>query len=547
MQQPNYSRTFCCLKPGFFILKNTLHSLTPTHQTMVVAFFYIPGDLQRHILHQWVAKSAMALAKVLSKLDVACCERGARPALLHLTFQSHETCTTLRDEFHKIKAFAVFMRWLQSRQVPWTCVYLTGAHLQDIAHLHKEQFTLTSTHTIEFAYQQGVESVLATLALFPNVTSISGHLTQSIAKALNETPTKLKALHFNEHYSLLEQLQYAMAVCTALEIVGHSLEMLNIRGVRLDDLVLTAVQNHCPNLLKLDINGDDIPAESFVALLHACKHLQVLNIHQFNDDHTEAQVDIMLNAGRASLREVAFYEFGSDARLYSIFANLLERHQWLECFSAGPCSYNRLAGHLRLLFSSTVDKDGVDRIFAAWPLVVILDVDGMNAPTTFDRIIQLPKAILNRVTDLTIRNTGSSNNFASLLRNLVAFFLVSLKKLTWVNLEVHDQCLLLLTNACFSCPLEYLRIEESSSTAGVTDVGVSRVIAVFGKTFKEIHLDHSQKVTTVTLQAILDHAVVFKMMSWRSIGFTQGDITMFRDFAKQRGKIPVPVLSSQLC
>lgn len=89
-------------------------------------FDRLPSDLQIWIIHSWLlTDQGISLVRTLSALDVACCKRRLRPALLEL----FEHIPPFLDKpaaylgYH-IKDVAEYMHWVASRRLAVKSLFL---------------------------------------------------------------------------------------------------------------------------------------------------------------------------------------------------------------------------------------------------------------------------------------------------------------------------------------------------------------------------------------------------------------------------------------
>lgn len=484
-------------------------------------FHYLPTDLHLLLFDSWIGNADVVI-RVVSALDIACCQACIRPALLSLLRQlmpiGKPNCpVSVLD--------ASFFPWLQARGLPVTSLLL---HTQCFGLLADAPFLFPSVDSVLFCYGEPIntQSLARILAACPSLTQLEGEV-RYLDPSNADVWAVLPSLAVPQLAALIIATA-ARAVTTELlrwlTAIGPRIRKLDMKNVPL--LAVLGVLTGCyHNLECLCIDGFDeasdenVPAACIVQLLQACKQLKELELSGYNP--TQNELDTILTAGRGQLTKLA----AGSARL---FPWALETHSWLPHLKLRFNEYNRLTGHLNY----TVNKSQADLIRRVCGACTHLVTAYMQPEVALIYVNifgqQLEELQLTMIDDAD--DTAMVEAVLSRCPRLQRLYLLS---------AFSDEHLALTAKYCPQ--LSSLKLWAGLDMP-ITDAGLLLVFKACSELKELIFLNDARLVTALTLQAVLDCKLRLRKLSCQEVGFSAADVDRFYVLAREQQLLPVPVI-----
>lgn len=490
-------------------------------------FQLLPLDLQLHVLKDWVlatdeGNQLMSAAKpmrILSDLDIACCNKFNRQSFLSLIGHSSLLPASLCCDVvnHELELVC----WMQSRSVQMKSlrVWKASRFAQDI--FDRLPFTLSFVESL--SVRDGHHDALVSLfRLCPRITSLHTHendgsyFFQAIQTA---RPVYLKQLIMNEF---------------TLEAADKTLVDLNIRHKHLDVpahmhglsptlnfLVSSKVLGHLQTLSCSKVYN----FSSLLLFLADCKELRELTLSfEGGPSPPTAKLESILCEAQ-QLQSFKLVDRMTSLKLGTAIAN----YSHLQRIDINSNFYCKRTAELQLQASQLLSSEEVEAILHACTHVSSVIMYG---PMQLSSQILLGDKFGVALRSLCLTQSGRSGD----PMDLSPLKCSALKKLNLQNFCIHGTSLQRLVEQ--NTQLEYLTISAQIAN-GLTDQ-VMEVLFAGCPLLKEVCVGYAYEVTFRSLQAILDNRLHLKNFKIEYSSIRPVDIQRFSEMAKEQGLLPAP-------
>lgn len=523
--------------------------------TSAAFFTILPTDLQLLILQAWLGNHDAHQLLALSALDIACCSAAVRPSYLFLAGHSSNFWNS-REVQLVVSELSSFMRWLQSRQVKLKWLLLTDQNLQEFMlflrkRREREGLAAAPPHTLLLlsvqhlvlwkTHNDNKDAITAVLSVCPCTVSLE---TSSSACV---TPTLGDLILGKTNSSEDEQTQLLHSAHTPVPW-----QVLHI-GHALTDECLEMLTKGPPTFLTSLSLFAEASLSTVLAVIASCEHLSHLKLSAFAG--TGADLEQVLQAGRHQLRSftvIAMRPKPSDA--LALFAEVLERHPWLDCWGIGSYLVHKSAGSLALHITESTDKAMVENICtnavssSSGTQITKLKLTGTAINIEVAIILRRHFAKALEELDNEIISSTSMTTISCLL-------VCSAEKLKKIRLHTLSDPLTGMSDwhlEHFVKEAHSLETLVITGTNTISNKGMEQCIALC-PSLKELHLGHAPNITIAGVRAALSHGTVRKL-TWDTAGFDAADFLYFddkdlqkmREEAKPQQMLPVATLDRRM-
>lgn len=390
-----------------------------------------------------------------------------------------------------------------------------------------EALIITAVHSTEYLSPFILDSL-------PNLTSISClYHTKSIlwGSLFVCPPVKLRRLINTFPDPSQTALFLAMTPC---------LEELRISKVLLTADLASMLVEKCLQLKVLEVGCDDhTTIDSIKLILEHCAYIKELTLHKLRCDGNI--VDEIVLAGYPKLNVLRFINAVTPKTESTLiggkFANLLERHMWLDLLQLNEFYYHRAGGDLRL--STSIALGTLMRVLSSCSKVQSLALEVTLDSTSLKEKLSIIVEALGHVDSISVASAESGVDQDSLL--FVPMSMPLLKRLT---VKCSNLCNIRLMNLASTCThLEFLHLEGLTAVE-ITDDSVKTVLDNCPR-LKEIVIDCGPEMTFNCLESIIDNQLRLEKVTWKRAGDRQASIDKFRGLVRERQFLPIPVLEEE--
>lgn len=300
-----------------------------------------------------------SLLRVLSRLDVALCNKSHRSALLFLLKQPY--LFSQEVEASPTRDAQQLVRWLHARQVPVQslCAQLSypfskrvdNISLPFVKHLtiHCDSLSSRGQYSQEFSTAAAAAATGANsmLGCFPNLTSIKDATT-----CTERSGVIWKTFHRRRDLILWSKMKKLEIFSKIQEYdegpVLDVIKLTQIEELRLAfwSLGLAFALTQQPMLRVLEMGEVDPAALRQIAkLLALCPRLEALSF-ALEEDFEEADLLNVLVAGKAQLKTFSLRLDSDTVSKVTLFTKLCEELPWLQSITVFPCTLNKISGEL---------------------------------------------------------------------------------------------------------------------------------------------------------------------------------------------------------
>lgn len=515
---------------------------------MAYFFTLLPADLQRHIFQTWLAADGDGpLLRLLSAVDIACCNASIRDDFLYLLSQLPFQWTRsgrrhwgMDRTLLKVKRMSSCISWLSSRGVKVASLSLSEKNLADLRFANGRP--LRSDAHVRENCAAALAKVSKTIANVEYSGSSVANLLDLLAYGL-----PLKRLHagFIANFSRFptstpaepRDLRRLYAFFVACDI-----EELYITEMTLT-LELSAALQRCRCLRILELHALHVSTATIVQLLQGCKTIEVLSLDWY--DGTEEDVSSIMQAGRHQLKAFEMTGGWEAGFPFHIFALLLSRYRWLERIKVGICIFDQAASELAILVDGSTPGPFFDAVVECCSLVKKLIIQQRGDNTDFlSTLPALSQAVVDNTEELTIQLLQWSPDTVPLLKEMV--LQCTLLRTLKLNIPLTDEDVLQIADSN-SQYLRHIEIRKfytfltQDIPQPVTDVAIGQLLFQC-RHLRVLHIDSAPDVTYLSLLSALCFEARLEAFSWRAIGFSNEDADKFRINAKSIALFPAPRL-----
>lgn len=270
-------------------------------------FHTLPMDIQVCVLQTWLGEvNDPDRLVALSALDIACCNKALRPALLDLTGHPLNIWTKCATRLAS-KDLRCFILWLAARQVHVTGLVLTDTNLQALA---KNPFGLPFLPSVEniMLYSSNVVGLYAVLNVCPHADSLEGSYSDGLIMQMWNTFRGFRSLTtltcwggFGSISKTLNAPQVQADYQRGVATVGYRLKQVQFSHVVLTNACVIAIRDHCPDMRKISANVDGVAILLVLEMASKCNLLHTLMLEGYRGTVNECHA--ILHACSAHLQQ----------------------------------------------------------------------------------------------------------------------------------------------------------------------------------------------------------------------------------------------------
>lgn len=395
------------------------------------------------------------------------------------------------------------------------------------------------------------------LATCPQVTAIHGkHADQVVPSVCWDILLAFPALPLVQ-LSMKQFAEFNSQVATDMieyALTAHPfLEVMHVDFLPLTDTLLASIALYCPLLEEFTASMGTASIASIGQLLRLCRNLQIVGVLRCRLDLRTTDLDCILEAAadhpQLEVLRILFPIAISSTQPLFLHA-FLNMPSDLQLLQVGRCCFDRKNGRLSLL-TPKMDIGMLNLI-----------LDNCTNPIRHLRLFTLPSRVDAGVMDLA---NEEREVFDTLGERVIGGFLLKLTiELIHPTIRPMPRCLL------YKCPkLQHLTFRNFAMTEGelhevashchelkqlcmaecsnhsITDDGMEELFA--GCPLLEyLHVGTAPNLTMRTLQAIVQHKLRLKRLTWkRSMpAFGEEGLSQFRDIVREQQLLPIPVLTA---
>lgn len=528
--------------------------------------FDMPDDIMIMVIQTWLCDDQAH--KTLSALDIACTNSSARRSFLQCIATvclPHSTDKPILSEGSGFRplATAAYMRWIAARQLKAEFLGLMGGSQIGT---EQEGAVLTCVKHISKSPETTASALTAALQLCPQVRSLFSHAPAGTGRAPSVTWNvlalpqvalgSLEWLCVQERAgckNVCEKRSRVLRICEVLQKISPSLRHLAVYDVMLTESIITALQS-CACLEEVAVRSVVHP-RGMVQLIKACRRLHTVSI-KLTEGWDTADLNAILEAGRGQLKKFAvvvlWFNASSNPYVERLFADTLVRHAWLDELKLQAFHYKRSENMLKVLIGqqrgALIEVQTLEQIvMACQPPITALTLilhDGNLCPL----VHKICEILCTTVVDLTINVENGNCGCGRLVRLPTACPGIRRLSMSLLHSDQLTDCgLTQIAAKCaelqaFSLNIRGInRLDEGSLT--VTDTGLEALISSCPKLEEISLLDGQFNATKRTLRAIALRGLPFKALTVKGgVHFGEKDIEEFRQLARVKGVLPVPLL-----
>lgn len=273
---------------------------------MAYFFTLLPADLQRHIFQTWMADGDGTLLRLLSAVDIACCNASIRDDFMSLlsllSFQwtrsgrRHQGID--RTLLFKVKRITSYISWLGDRSIKVASLSLNEKNLAGLKYANGR--ALKSDTQVRENCSAALAMVSKTIANVEYSGNSAADLHDLLASGL-----PLKRLYASSITNFSRFVFSKPAAPKDLRRLYASLAASDIEELYANEMALTlelsSALQRCRCLRILDLYARHVSVATIVQLLHGCRTIDVLGLQWY--DGTEEDVNCIMQAGRHQLKD----------------------------------------------------------------------------------------------------------------------------------------------------------------------------------------------------------------------------------------------------